>query len=145
MRLYALLIPMLYCDAITDAMTKGLGQQKACVRYNIITSAMDVILLFILLPRYGMIGYFFSFLITHLLNFILSLRKLLQITGPVLPIKTPLMALIAAVCSIWICSHIHHSVAGAILFLPTFICALSLMGLFGKDDLLWLKGLLAKK
>lgn len=42
LRLYALLIPMLYCDAITDAMTKGLGQQKVCVRYNIITNSMDV-------------------------------------------------------------------------------------------------------
>lgn len=39
LRLYAPLIPMLCCDAITDTMTKGLEQQKACVRYNILTSA----------------------------------------------------------------------------------------------------------
>ena len=38
LRYYALMIPFLYCDAITDAMTKGLGQQKICVRYNIFTS-----------------------------------------------------------------------------------------------------------
>ncbi|MBR2224071.1 MAG: hypothetical protein IJ973_07065, partial [Christensenellaceae bacterium] len=49
LRLYALLIPMLYCDALTDAITKGLGQQKACVRYNIITSSMDVAFLYMLL------------------------------------------------------------------------------------------------
>ena len=54
LRLYSLLIPMLYCDAITDAMTKGLGQQKICVRYNILTSGLDVIFLWILLPQYGM-------------------------------------------------------------------------------------------
>ena len=53
LKLYALLVPMLYCDALTDAMTKGLGQQKACVRYNILTSAMDVVFLYLLLPRYG--------------------------------------------------------------------------------------------
>ena len=33
LRWYSLLVPMLYCDIITDAMTKGLGQQKICVRY----------------------------------------------------------------------------------------------------------------
>ena len=57
LRLYGLLVPMLYCDALTDAMTKGLGQQTACVRYNILTSAMDVAFLYILLPKYGMGGY----------------------------------------------------------------------------------------
>ena len=42
LRRFSLMIPMLYCDAIIDAMTKGLGQQKDCVRYNILTSALDV-------------------------------------------------------------------------------------------------------
>ena len=46
LRIFAVLVPMLYCDAIVDAMTKGLGQQKICVRYNILTSSMDVLLLF---------------------------------------------------------------------------------------------------
>ena len=89
LRLYALLIPMLYCDAITDAMTKGLGQQKMCVRYNILTSALDVIFLYVLLPKYGMMGYFASFFVTHLINFILSLRQLLKITGEALPFHVP--------------------------------------------------------
>ena len=143
LRLYALLIPMLYCDAITDAMTKGLGQQKACVRYNIVTSAMDVAFLFILLPRYGMMGYFFSFLVTHLLNFILSLRKLLQITGKVLPLKMPLLAFGGTLCAIWICSHVYQPVLRAVVFLPTFICILCLLGLLNKEDFHWLHGLVA--
>jgi len=85
LRRYALLIPMLYCDALVDAMTKGLGQQKICVRYNILTSSMDVALLYLLLPKYGMAGYFASFVITHLINFVLSLRLLIRITGIRLP------------------------------------------------------------
>ena len=52
--LYAALAPMLYCDAIIDAMNKGLGQQKVSVRYNILTATLDVLLLFLLLPQYGM-------------------------------------------------------------------------------------------
>ena len=63
MRCYALLIPMLYCDAIVDAMIKGMGQQTASVRYNIVTNLLDVVFLYLLLPEYGMRGYFVSFLI----------------------------------------------------------------------------------
>lgn len=81
LQFYAVMIPFLYCDAITDAMTKGLGQQKICVRYNILTSFLDVVFLFLLLPVYGMKGYFVSFLVTHLINFLLSLRRLSIITG----------------------------------------------------------------
>ena len=145
LRLYALLIPMLYCDAITDAMTKGLGQQKACVRYNILTSSMDVLFLFILLPRYGMIGYYFSFLVTHLLNFILSLRRLLKIAGHVLPPFVPLLTILSAAGSIWICSHIHLPSLRGLGFVACFASMLTLLGVISRKDLTWLSGLIAKK
>ncbi len=144
LRLYALLIPMLYCDVITDAMTKGLGQQKACVRYNIITSAMDVVLLFFLLPRYGMGGYFFSFLITHLLNFLLSIRRLLKITGKVLSLSVPLCSLAATVLGIFVASHVYQPVVQGISFGVIFICLLFLMQVLKKEDVLWVKGLIKK-
>ena len=141
LRWFATLTPMLYCDAIVDAMTKGLGQQKICVRYNIITSAMDVILLFILLPRYGMQGYFFSFLITHLINFILSIRLLLKLVGKIIRLRTGIFALAAALCGI---------IAGSLLpgqfqiigFSIVFFALLMLLGVVDREDILWLKGLI---
>ena len=145
LRLYSLLIPMLYCDAITDAMTKGLGQQKACVRYNIITSSMDVVLLFLLLPRYGMMGYFFSFLVTHLLNFILSLRRLLKIAGNVISPRVPILTAAATVCSIFTASHVHTPGLQAVAFVIIFACLMFLLRVLGKEDIAWLKGLITKK
>ncbi len=145
LRLYALLIPMLYCDAITDAMTKGLGQQKACVRYNIITSTMDVILLFFLLPRYGMGGYFFSFLVTHLINFILSLRRLLKITGRIIRPRLPILAAVATVCAIWIASHVYTPFLRVFVYLLSLGCLLTMLGIIGKEDIRWIKGLITKK
>ena len=62
-------------------MLKGLSEQVANVRYNTITSALDVALLFVLLPRYGLGGYVFTFIAAHLVNFALSLRRLLRVTG----------------------------------------------------------------
>ena len=145
LRLYALLIPMLYCDAITDAMTKGLGQQKACVRYNIITSSMDVAFLFLLLPRYGMMGYFISFLVTHLLNFLLSLRKLLKITHISLSPGAAVLVPVATASAVFLASHIYSPIARGVGFVLLFGSLLVLFRVLGKEDLFWLKGLTAKK
>lgn len=131
---YALMVPFLYCDAITDAMTKGLGQQKICVRYNILTSALDVALLFLLLPVFGMKGYFFSFLITHLLNFFLSLRRLCIITGFRPPFAVPALTVSAGILAVQIAGW-----AGVEwLFIPFFFLLLTLWGILGKEELRWL-------
>ena len=141
LQLYALLIPMLYCDCITDAMTKGLGQQKICVRYNILTSSMDVAFLYLLLPRYGMNGYFFSFLVTHLLNFILSLRLLFKISGTRISPTVPVFAFAAAGAAVWAASFLSATAGRCIGFVLIFGCLLILLKVLHKEDLQWLKGL----
>ena len=145
LRLYALLIPMLYCDAITDAMTKGLGQQKVCVRYNIITNSMDVFFLYFLLPKYGMEGYFFSFFITHLVNFILSLRRLLIITGETIPFSVPALSVAAALAAGWGASRFASPVLRAGTYPVLLGCLMCLFGVLGRQDIAWLKGLLRGK
>ena len=141
LRLYALLIPMLYCDAITDAMTKGLGQQKACVRYNILTSALDVVFLYILLPEYGMKGYFASFFVTHLLNFLLSLRRLLKISGVVLPFHVPVLTMTAALISLRLASTLPFSAGQCAAFLLLLGPLLFLFRILRKEDAAWVRGL----
>ena len=64
MKAFALLVPMLYCDLLADAMTKGLGQQTACARYSILSNVADISLMYFLLPRFGIDGYFLSFALT---------------------------------------------------------------------------------
>jgi len=145
LRLYSLLIPMLYCDAVTDAMTKGLGQQKICVRYNILTNILDVILLYLLLPNYGMMGYFVSFLVTHLLNFILSLRRLLKIAGERIPFHVPSLSIAALILAIWIAGHVENPVLQAALFPVILGCMLYLLKITGKEDIRWLKNLILRR
>lgn len=141
LRLYALLIPMLYTDAITDAMTKGMGQQKANVRYNIFTSALDVAFLFLLLPRYGMAGYFFSFLITHLINFVLSLRRLLKSTGLKLSYQKGFLAVLSAAGATALCAAIPNKLLAGLVYIPAFACLQYLLGVIKKADFLWIKSL----
>lgn len=144
LRRFALLVPMLYCDAITDAMTKGLGQQKACVRYNILTSFMDVAFLFVLLPQWGMDGYFVSFLVTHLLNFILSLRRLLKITQIRVHFHVVAFTCFAMILAIAGAGFLHIPAVQTIGYLVIMGCLLFLFRVLSKDDVRWVKGLLRK-
>ncbi len=142
---YALLVPMLYCDILTDAMTKGLGQQRFCVCYNIFTSILDIIFLYYLLPTHGMKGYYLSFTITHIINFVLSLNRLLKITGLRFPKRIIPAALVAYLFSL----HASRYVAAPLLRSAAYVilsaCILFLTGTLTRDDLLWFHGLIHKK
>ena len=145
LKLYALLIPMLYCDAITDAMVKGLGQQKVCVRYNIFTSALDVAFLYLLLPAYGMNGYYVSFLVTHAINFFLSMRRLLKITVGKIPAHIPLLAVAAAAFSVWAASYVRAPVIRCCCFLLILGSLLFLFRILTFTDVRWFKSLICQK
>lgn len=80
LRLFAPLLPVLYLDCIVDGMHKGLGEQVYCVRVNTLTNFLDVIGLYLLLPRFGIGGYFFTYAATHILNFFLSFHRLMKRT-----------------------------------------------------------------
>lgn len=145
MRAYALLVPMLYCDIITDAMTKGLGQQKICVRYNIITSFLDVLFLYQLLPAYGMKGYFLSFFVTHLINFMLSLQRLLKITIRSIRAYIPMLCASALLFSLWASSHLGSALLRSISYITLLSALLFLFRVLQKDDIRWIKNLVTKK
>ena len=144
LQLFSVMIPMLYCDAITDAIIKGLGEQTACVRYNIITSALDVTLLFFLLPHFGMAGYIFSFFITHLINLILSLHRLTKITKVRLTLNMPILCMLACILALMICFFVTGTIAKALCFPAVFCCLLVLMNVVGKRDFVWIKNLIKK-
>lgn len=145
LRWFSLLTVMLYMDTVTDAMIKGLGQQRASVCYNIFTNILDVVFLYILLPKYGISGYFASFLVTHLINFVLSLRRLLKITREKLPLSVPVLTIGAAALSVWAAHYLHQPLLRTGAFLTILLCLLFLLKILSKDDLLWIKGLIYKK
>ena len=141
LRWFSVLVPMLYCDLIVDAMTKGLGQQRACVRYNIISNSLDVALLFVLLPRFGLPGYFASFTITHALNFCLSLRRLAKIGKPGITLWYPCFALSAWLIALFGATRFDGAARQTGAFLGLFICVSYFFGIWSREDLRWLKNL----
>ena len=138
---YALMVPMLYCDLTVDAMTKGLGQQKLCVCYNIISSGLDVLLLYFLLPRYGMRGYYLSFLITHGLNFLLSLGTLVRITGIRISGSRCILGGISAFAALVLSSFAPGTAVRLISYPLVLGTVLWSFGILGREDLKWFRGL----
>jgi O-antigen/teichoic acid export membrane protein len=124
-------------------MIKGLGEQKASVRYNICTNFMDVVLLYLLLPHYGIVGYFISFTVTHVINFYLSLRRLLRITGIDIKISVPVRCIFAGCLAVWIAGFASAGfqvIAGVVLLFSL----LFLLGVVQKADVQWMVGLIKK-
>lgn len=147
LRLYAAFVPMLYMDAIVDAMCKGLGQQSANARYNTLTSFLDVTFLWLLLPRLGLGGYYFSFAVTHLVNFCLSLRRLIQVSGIRLRLGLPFRAAVCALAAGYMTTMLPQweGILGVALpgacFLLVLVLSWVLVGVVGRGDLVWLRGL----
>lgn len=145
LRVFAPMILILYMDAMVDGMHKGLGQQAACVRYNTLTSFLDVAFLYLLLPRFGIGAYVFTFALTHVINFYLSLRRLLLVTSytpsasfSLRTLACGIVAVLAGVCV--------SSGPGAFVFFyrsvsycAVFFLLLSLCGIVRQEDRLCLK------
>jgi len=51
------------------------------VRYNVIDGAVSLVLIYLLLPRFGIAGYLGVIFVSEILNLTLSLRRMLKVTG----------------------------------------------------------------
>lgn len=78
---FGILVPVMYLDTAVDGMLKGLGEQMASMRYNIIDAAISVLLVYLLVPRLGVDGYVVCVFTAEIVNAALSLNRLLKVTG----------------------------------------------------------------
>lgn len=138
---FAPLLVFIYLDTIVDGMLKGLGQQVYNVRLNTCTSILDVLLLILLLPKYGIDGYITAFAITKLVNFGFSLSKIILVTNyrprPDLIFKT-LLAVAASVVFARFISGGNSVFISGISSTLVFFVVISLTGAVTRTDINWL-------
>lgn len=79
-KLLAPLASVMYLDSSVDGMLKGLNEQVKSMEYNIIDSAVSLILVCILIPHFGIGGYMIVIFISEILNASLSIMRLIKIT-----------------------------------------------------------------
>lgn len=144
LRLYAPFLPLLYTDIVSDALCKGLGEQNANARYNVLTSFLDVAGLWILLPRFGLGGYYFSFLLTHLVNFLLGFRRLMLVSQVQPNAALPVRAVVSTVAAVFLTSLLPTQVTplGVLLssayYLSFLLLSWLVFGIVGRSSFVWL-------
>lgn len=75
------IIPVMYLDTAADSMLKGLGHQLFCMRVNIADALISVVLVWLLVPMWGVKGYAVVIVVSELINAALSIWKLVSVTG----------------------------------------------------------------
>jgi stage V sporulation protein B len=71
--LLAPVVPIMYLDHITDAILKGIGKQVYSMIVNISDSVLSILLVLLILPKMGAVGYVLVIAIAEIFNFSLSL------------------------------------------------------------------------
>lgn len=75
-RLFSLIVPIMYMDIVIDGCLKGLGEMMHNMAINIFEALIGVVLVYTIIPVYALNGYICIICLTELLNFVLSFRRL---------------------------------------------------------------------
>ncbi|MBR2956953.1 MAG: polysaccharide biosynthesis protein [Clostridia bacterium] len=150
-KLLSVLLPVMYLDTVTDGLLKGLDQQLASMRYNIIDSGLCVALVYFLLPRFAVKGYIFILFLSEIINFALSFNRLTKTAELRLnlfsEIFKPLLAALGAgsllnLIMYFVFPDISSKLALAmltVLFVTLYFPCLYILGCVDKNDVIHLK------
>lgn len=69
-------IPLMYLDHVTDSMLKGIGEHVFSMWVNIMDALLSVVLVWLLIPVFDILGYALVIIIMELFNFTLSFLRL---------------------------------------------------------------------
>jgi stage V sporulation protein B len=72
------LMPLMYLDTVTDSLLKGMGEQVYTMNINIADAAISVILVRLLVPKFGIFGYVAVLYIAEIVNFSFSAARLMK-------------------------------------------------------------------
>ena len=93
----AFIVPIMYLDHVADSMLKGIGEQVFSMWVNISDSLLSVILVWILIPRLGIMGYAVVIVIMEGYNFLLSVLRLARrVSFRIHPSRSLLLPLLTA-------------------------------------------------
>ena len=103
----ALVVPIMYLDHVTDSILKGVGEQVFSMWVNISDSLLSVILVCLLIPRMGIMGYAAVIVIMEAFNFSLSYMRLRTKVRPkIMPMRAIVFPALFAVTSAKIASSV---------------------------------------
>lgn len=74
------LVPLMYLDSICDGLLKGLNQQKFTFFTSVSDSAIRIVLIFFVLPKFGLLGFISIMYFSNFYTGILNIRRLIIVS-----------------------------------------------------------------
>lgn len=109
----SLVVPIMYLDHVTDSILKGVGEQVFSMWVNITDSCLSVALVWLLIPRMGIMGYALVIVIMEGYNFLLSVTRLKKrIDFSIHPIRCVILPLFSS-ASACLVSHAAFDFGGS--------------------------------
>ncbi len=81
LRVLAPLTPIMYLESMVDGILKGLNQQIHSLVYSVTDSALRIMLIVLVVPRFGMGGFLGVMVISNVLTSFLNVGRLMKVTG----------------------------------------------------------------
>ncbi len=142
-KIFAPLIPIIYIDCVTDGCLKGLGQQVYSMVYNVLEGIINVVLLFVFLPKAAMLAYIAVMYVKESFNTVLSLHRLSKVTRVRFE---PCVMLCVAVCmwGAWLLGAImawQSLIVRIVTYCILYVVLLYLFNAVTRDDIKWVTSL----
>lgn len=144
MRLFALLIPVVYLDIIADSVLKGIGEQVHTMTYSIVESLISAGLIYFLLPKYGASGYVFVIFFGSILHFLFNMSKVFERTD----FRIDIFELVKIIACMWCSLCVSTLLFGAYSLVLTIAAGCFMYAVFlrassciTKEDFLWFKSI----
>ncbi len=155
-KLLAPLVPVMYTDSVTDSILKGMGEQMYSMKVNIADACLSVVLVYFLVPIYGIHGYIATIYIAEVINAALSIARMVKISGmrpPILKfIVCPFLCAVGASSISNIIQNIALSpcsisglVVNIICYILIYTVLIVCVGGLSMDDVNWIRSIFSKK
>lgn len=142
-KIFAPLIPVIYIDCVTDGCLKGLGQQVYSMVFNVLEGIINVVLLFIFLPKAAMLAYIAVMYLKESFNAVLSIRCLSKVTKVRFE-PCVMLCILVCLCGAWLLGEImawHSLIARIITYCVLYVVLLYLLNGVTRDDIKWVTSL----
>ncbi|MBQ0084502.1 MAG: oligosaccharide flippase family protein [Clostridiales bacterium] len=117
------IVPLMYLDSIADGILKGIDKQKATFRASVSDSAIRILLITLVLPKYGLDGFILIMYASNLYTCALNVITLLRATNTKIPFlsKIALPCLCAAAVTLSLNRVLRYFSLPNILFTVIFV------------------------
>ena len=127
LRLIALVTPFMYVETIADGLLKSIGEQVYTLKTSIINSVCRIVIIYLLVPRAGAMGYTYLLIASNTFAFLTCMIRIRKKSAVrFFPMQSMVLPLAVTVALALLCRRL----LGLLSFLPSGAAVVAVIGVF---------------